>query len=117
MTSLESPLDIALLDENAEMGIDGLRELLDMYLVQADEILGGLRKAVADGSAKDVDQMAHKLAGSSAVCGVNVMVAPLRDLEKQGRAGDLNGADELVQRIDDQLDLSRRLLAEYLAGK
>jgi len=117
MTSDESPLDIALLDENVEIGIDGLRELLDMYLVQADEIMEGLRMAIDGGSAKDVDYLAHKLAGSSAVCGVKCMVSPLRDLEKRGRAGDLEGADELFNQITEQLDLSRRLLAEYLAGK
>ena len=117
MTTDESPLDIALLDENAEIGMDGFRELIDMYLVQADEILEGLQMAIAGGSAKEVNHLAHKLAGSSAVCGVKALVAPLRELEKRGRAGDLEGADELFRRITDQLELSRHLLAEYLAGK
>jgi HPt (histidine-containing phosphotransfer) domain-containing protein len=113
----ELPLDIELLDENAEIGMDGLRELLDMYLVQADELMNDLQTAIASGSAKDVDHLAHKLAGSSAVCGVKVMETPLRDLEKKGRSGNLEGADELLNQIADRLELSRRLLAEYLAGK
>ena len=117
MTSDESPLDIALLDENVEIGIEGFRDLIDLYLVQADEILEGLQMAIAGGSAKEVDYLAHKLAGSSAMCGVKAMVAPLRELEKRSRAGDLEGADELFRQITDQLELSRRLLAEYLAGK
>jgi HPt (histidine-containing phosphotransfer) domain-containing protein len=117
MVSDESPLDIALLDENVEIGLDGLRELIDMYLIQADEIMEALRMAIAGGSAKDVDHLAHKLAGSSAVCGVKALVTPLRDLEKRGRIGDLDGADDLFSQIADRLALCRRLLAEYLAGK
>jgi HPt (histidine-containing phosphotransfer) domain-containing protein len=117
MTYDESQLDIELLDENAEIGVEGLRELLDMYLEQADEILQGLQMAISGGSAADVDHLAHKLAGSSAVCGVKGMIAPLRELEKSGRTGDLENADELFLRNTDQLAVSRRLLAEYLEGK
>ena len=84
MTICESQLDIALLDENAEIGMKGLHELMDLYLNQADEILEGLRTAIADGSAEQVDHLADKLAGSSAVCGIKGMVAPLKNLEKRG---------------------------------
>ena len=61
--------------------------------------------------------MAHKLAGSSAVCGVSVMVTPLRALERRGREGQLAGADQLLAEVTQRLELSRRLLAEYLDEK
>ncbi len=112
-----TPLDVELLDEQAELGIEDLRDLIDLYLTQADEIMGELHTAIRSDAAKDVDQLAHKLAGSSAVCGANAMVAPLRSLEQRGREGKLAGADALYDRIAEQLEWCRRLLAEYLEEK
>jgi HPt (histidine-containing phosphotransfer) domain-containing protein len=117
MTPNESPLDLEILDENAEIGVEGLRELIDMYLAQADETLTSLRTAIATGAAGNVDQLAHKLAGSSAVCGVTAMVQPLRALEQRGREDRLSDADQLLGQTTDQLEICRRLLAEYLAEK
>jgi HPt (histidine-containing phosphotransfer) domain-containing protein len=111
------PLDLEILDENAEIGVEGLRELIDMYLAQADEVMRDLQAAIQTGAASDVENLAHKLAGSSAVCGVNVMVPPLRALERRGREGRLSDADQLVAQIAEGLELSRRLLTEYLAEK
>jgi HPt (histidine-containing phosphotransfer) domain-containing protein len=117
MASDVSPLDLEILDENAEIGVEGLRELIDMYLKQADETLKDLQAALRVGAASDVEHLAHKLAGSSAVCGVNVMVSPLRALEQRGREGRLADADPLLAQMTERLELSRRLLAEYLAEK
>jgi HPt (histidine-containing phosphotransfer) domain-containing protein len=117
MPPVEAPLDRALLDESAEFGLDDLRELIDLYLAQADEIMGELGTAVKTGGASDVDELAHKLAGSSAVCGVAAMVEPLRTLEKLGREDDLAGADQILAEATARLALCRRLLADYLAEK
>jgi HPt (histidine-containing phosphotransfer) domain-containing protein len=117
MAPVEAPLDRALLDENAEFGLDDLHELIDLYLAQADEIMGELRTAVRTGAAENVDNLAHKLAGSSAVCGVAAMVEPLRALEKLGREDELADADQILAEATERLALCRRLLAEYLAEK
>jgi HPt (histidine-containing phosphotransfer) domain-containing protein len=117
MTPNESPLDLEILNENAELGMEGLRELIDMYLTQADEIQENLHVAIRAGAAGDVQHLAHKLAGSSAVCGVNVMVPPLRAMEQRGREGRLSDAAPLLAQMTERLKLSRRLLAEYLAEK
>lgn len=117
MSAEESLLDKEILDENADIGIEGLRELVDMYLTQADEIVSGLQAALQAGEADEVKELAHKLAGSSAVCGVNAMVQPLRTMEQRARDRQLDDADALFAQIVESLDLSRRLLAEYLASK
>jgi HPt (histidine-containing phosphotransfer) domain-containing protein len=117
MTPVDSPLDLELLDENADFGLDDLQDLIQMYLTQADEIMGHLKTAIQAGAATDVDQLAHKLAGSSAVCGVQAMITPLRTLEKQAREGQLAGSEQVLDDAMQRLELCRRLLAEYLAGK
>lgn len=117
MTDKQPPLDIELLDESAEVGVEGLRELVDLYFAQATETLVELRKAIMANRPEVVDQLAHKLAGSSAVCGANAVIGPLRALEASGRACDLSHAGQLVARVNERLNLCHRLLDEYLADK
>jgi len=117
MQSEESPLDMEILNENAEIGMDGLHELIDMYFQQADEILRDLHMAVEAGAAKAVNLLAHKLAGSSIVCGINVMVDPLRALEQRGLENQLSDANPLLTQITERLELSRSLLDKYFAEK
>jgi HPt (histidine-containing phosphotransfer) domain-containing protein len=117
MTPVETPLDRELLDESAEYGLDDLQELIELYFDQADEIMGQLQTAVQTGAAKDIDQLAHKLAGSSAVVGVKAVIQPLRTLEKQGHEGQLAGSEQLLADATERLELCRRLLAEYMTEK
>ena len=117
MDSEEALLDMELLDESAAIGVDGLRGLIDMYLTQADEVLKELQAAIEVGAAEDVKRLAHRLAGSSAVCGVTAMIQPLRALEQRGREGQLSDADQLLAQTVQRLEVCRRLLAEYLAEK
>jgi HPt (histidine-containing phosphotransfer) domain-containing protein len=117
MDSEESLLDMELLDECAAIGVDGLRELIDLYLAQADKLLKDLRAAIAAGTAEEAKRLAHRLAGSSVVCGVTAMVQPLRALEERGREGQLSDASVLLGETVQRLEVCRRLLAEYLAEK
>jgi HPt (histidine-containing phosphotransfer) domain-containing protein len=117
MMPIEMPLDKELLEENASLGLEDLHELIELYLAQADDIMGELRTAVQTGAANEVDELAHKLAGSSAVVGVQAMVEPLRMLEKQAHAGILANSNRLLDETAERLDLCRRLLNEYMAEK
>jgi len=112
-----APLNSAVLDEHAAIGLDGLRELIDLYVDQAEKILSGLREAVRSGAAGEVRDLAHRLVGSSSVCGVDAMVAPLRALEARGREGQLADAEPLVDEIARELGRCRALLEEYLNEK
>jgi HPt (histidine-containing phosphotransfer) domain-containing protein len=109
-----SVLDLALLDEAADFGIDDLRQLIDAFLAQADEIMILLRSAIDAGDAQTTEHLAHKLAGSSGVCGAVAVMQSLRALEQSTRKGCLSEADPLLQSVAEQLESSRRLLDEYL---
>jgi HPt (histidine-containing phosphotransfer) domain-containing protein len=85
--------------------------------MKADELLKDLQAAIEVGAAEDVKRLAHRLAGSSVVCGVTAMVQPLRALEQRGREGQLSDADQLLAQTVQRLEVCRRLLAEYLAEK
>jgi len=117
MDSKEALLDMGLLDEMAVIKGEGLRGLIDMYLTKAYELRNDLQAAIEVGAAEEVRRLAHRFAGSSAVCGVTAMIQPLRALEQRGREGRLSDADQLLAQMTERLELSRRLLAEYLAEK
>ncbi|MBN2577960.1 MAG: CHASE domain-containing protein [Pirellulales bacterium] len=113
----EELLDRELLEEDADLSTDDLRELVEMYLSQAQDIKKDLKASIEAGSASGVKQSAHKLAGASMVCGAGAMVSLLRTLEQQGNEGRLAEADRLLAEFDRRLELTERALKEYLAEK
>ncbi len=58
-----------------------LREISQQYLDQAEEILAEMESAIHAGNHDATRKLAHKLAGSSATCGMVAIVDPLRALE------------------------------------
>lgn len=97
-------------------GGDGakLRMLTKLYLEQSQELMTGLENAVRDRSAKDVEFLAHKCCGASANCGANTIVAPLRELEKMGREGQLDNAEKFLYQAKQQLTAIQTYLDNYL---
>jgi HPt (histidine-containing phosphotransfer) domain-containing protein len=79
--------------EQLQSACDGdiglMRELMDLYFGQADQIMPSLQKAVETGAIDDVDHLSHKLAGSSLACGMTGIVAPLRKMEIGAKAASL----------------------------
>jgi HPt (histidine-containing phosphotransfer) domain-containing protein len=110
-------LNIELLDETCDLDPEGLGDLITMYLNQADELIEQLQSAVQLSNAEEIERIAHKLAGASAVCGVSSLVAPLRVLEQRGRDNRLTEAVELLDSVVGQLEVCRKLLFEYLKRK
>ena len=110
----ESLLNTQLLDEMSEMGLDEFEKLITLFLAQAKEILADLKKAIESGAAKTVSNLAHKLAGTSAIFGVKQLRIPLLVLEQKGDAGRLSEADELYAKACLQMELGEKALAEYL---
>ena len=104
--------------EQLQSACDGdaqlLRELMDLYFVQAAEIMAGLDKAITAGEVGQVDHLAHKLAGSSLACGMLALVPALRQLEHNAKAGHLQGAPEWFAQVGEQLEAVRHHMDDYL---
>ena len=100
-------------DGNAEL----MRELMDLYFTQADEIMAGLGKAIDAGDVAQADHFSHKLAGSSLACGMSAVVPPLRQLERNAKAGHLRGAPDWFAQVGVQLEAVRRYMRDYLRQK
>ncbi len=84
--------------EQLQSACDGdpglMRELMDLYFGQADEIMAKLGKGIAAGDVGEVDHLSHKLAGSSLACGMSALLPALRQLEHNAKAGHIDGRPE-----------------------
>jgi HPt (histidine-containing phosphotransfer) domain-containing protein len=91
-----------------------MRELVDLYFKQADDIMANLERAITGNVVGDVNHLAHKLAGSSLACGMSAVVPSLRQLEGGAKAGHINGARELLADVTAQMIVVRGLVQDYL---
>ncbi len=91
-----------------------MRELMDMYFGQADQIMLGLHQAIQTGAITEVNHLAHKLAGSSLACGLSAIVPSLRRMEQGAKAGHLDGAEASMAEAVTSLELLRHAVQDYL---
>jgi|ERR1051325_2288714 CheY-like chemotaxis protein len=71
-------------------------EILEEYLSYMSTNLEKLAVAVTAHDYREVELIAHNCAGTSATCGMNAVVAPLRELESAGRKSSLQNALPLI---------------------
>jgi HPt (histidine-containing phosphotransfer) domain-containing protein len=91
-----------------------MKELMDLYFGQADQIMPNLKKAVQEGAIDDVDHLSHKLAGSSLACGMVLIVPPLRKMEMNAKGGTLDGAAKSLAEAAESLEKLRVAVQEHL---
>ena len=107
-------VDLEQLQSTSDGDADLMRELLDLYFKQAEEIMAGLAKGIEAGNVGEVNHLSHKLAGSSLACGMSAVVPPLRQMEENAKAGHLRGATEAFAQGRVQLEAVRRFIYEHL---
>jgi CheY-like chemotaxis protein/HPt (histidine-containing phosphotransfer) domain-containing protein len=75
------PIDLERLREITDNDKEFAKQLIKDYLTQAEEILTDMKSVIHAGNFEDMRRLAHKLAGSSASCGMNAVVPTLREIE------------------------------------
>jgi HPt (histidine-containing phosphotransfer) domain-containing protein len=70
-----------------------LRELVEIYLREAQRVLDNMETALERQQAENLHFFAQRLKGNSANLGARRMTAICHELEKAGRNGRLQGAD------------------------
>ena len=73
-----------------------LRELVAMYVKESTDAMRDLRVSVQTGNWDQTERLAHRLGGTSAVCGMAGIVPPLRELEMTAKAGHRSFNEMLV---------------------
>src|SRR5208283_2157752 len=107
-----APVDIeGLIELNG--GPEGLEEIIDLFLEQSNQLIEELDAAIRTGSARTLEQCAHKFYGASANCGMTAILPPLRELEKMGRTGLLTNAEQSYADLGRQLTRIKEFFADY----
>ena len=85
LTDAVAPVDVERMREAMGDEPEEFTEILDLYLECMTSNLQQLETAVASGDRVEIQTLAHTCAGTSANCGMNAVLEPLRDLEKTAR--------------------------------
>ena len=90
-------------------------ELAGLFLAECPGLETGIREAVDARNAADLRRHAHTLKGSAGVFKAEAAVDAAQRLEKMGRDGDLDGAEEALSALARELDRLKPVLAERIA--
>ena len=95
-------LDQAVLDNIRAIDDDGtvLNEVIQMFLDEAPGYVDALRHALGSADAAQLGRVAHSMKSASFNVGAHALGELCRRLERQGKAGDIAGAPDLVAAIE-----------------
>ena len=108
-----SLVDVVCLTDTASTP-DKLKRIIALYLRHTGERLEELKTAVEQESAGDVYTVAHKCLGSSRTCGMTAIIPALTELQRMGKAGDLDGAADQVNAAQEAFQKLKPFLELYL---
>ena len=112
-TQDSSPVDMEIFMEIAG-NQERIPEMARRYIEQAHEHLETLQEAITAGIAANVKNVAHKVLGSSAMCGMSALVVLLRELERMGHDHQLADAERVFARVEQEFARIKAFFASNL---
>jgi HPt (histidine-containing phosphotransfer) domain-containing protein len=100
---LDRELALSRVGEDAEL----LKEIAALFMEDYPSVLAEIQAAAARGDALGVERAAHGLKGSVANFGAQAAVDAAFQIERMGRAGDLNRVSEAIDTLARALDALR----------
>ena len=108
-------IDWAVLEElrmlQAEGEPDFAREMMDLYVENAPQLIEAIRRAIEQNDPATLQRSAHNLKGNSASLGAQRMSALSFELEKLGRAATIEGALPIAAEVEQEFDRVRLAFA------
>lgn len=95
---------------------DLLVELVGIFLEDAPERIGSLRKALAVGDGREIARLAHSLKGICANQGAQRMAAICAEIEKRAASGALENLFETIFLLEQEFARVQRALEEVFAS-
>jgi CheY-like chemotaxis protein len=109
-------LAAAALEKLRELGGDDfLGELIDTFLAEAPSLLATLRRALEQDEADEAQRAAHTLKSNGVTFGAEDFSELCRELEARAKDSRLEGAEQLVDRIDEECARLQEALAALRA--
>ena len=107
-------IDLDTLNELKEIMEDEFTELVTVFITDGIKQIDDLRQAIAASEADNIRRIAHTLKGSSSNLGINGLSELSKTLEFKAADNQLNGADELLQKIIDEYEAVKQTLEDLL---
>jgi CheY-like chemotaxis protein len=96
-------LDDDALGSLRELGGDEfLGEVIDAFLADAPQLIATLRRSLDEQSTEELRRAAHTLKSNGATLGAQEFAELCRTLEQRAKEGELDGASELIDRIEQE---------------
>jgi CheY-like chemotaxis protein len=106
-------LDTAALDSLRELGGDDfLTEVIDTFFADAPTLLATLRRSLDEEDTAELRRAAHTLKSNGSTLGAGDFAELCRTVEQRAKEGQLSGAAELVDRIDQAYESLHDALAK-----
>src|SRR5438552_10552531 len=83
-------------------GDDFLAEVIDAFLADAPELIATLRRSLDEQGTEELRRAAHTLKSNGATLGAGEFAELCRTLEQRAKAGELDGASQLVEQIEQE---------------
>ncbi|HEX8099618.1 MAG TPA: PAS domain S-box protein, partial [Actinomycetota bacterium] len=95
------------------VGSDAVVELAQTFIADSQRLLSELRDDISAGRAPEARRRAHSLKSTAATFGATELSEQCRHLEHLAQSGTLDGADDLLSRIEEQLHRTHDALKEF----
>jgi two-component system sensor histidine kinase/response regulator len=91
------------LESLRDLGGDAfLGEVIDAFLADAPELVATLRRSLDEQGSEELRRAAHTLKSNGATLGAAEFAELCRTLEQRAKEGELDGASELVNQIEQE---------------
>jgi HPt (histidine-containing phosphotransfer) domain-containing protein len=81
-------------------------KLIQMFLGDAPGQIEHIRAAITAGDCKEAGRLAHKIGGAAANMGCEHLSSAAKDMEKSGKAGDLEALTKGIPNFEEQFRLT-----------
>ena len=110
-------LDDGALESLRDLGGDAfLGEVIDAFLADAPELIATLRRSLGEQGSEELRRAAHTLKSNGATLGAADFAEQCRTLEQRAKDGHLDGASELVDRIEQEYRPLEEALSALRSG-
>lgn len=90
------------------------QEMVEFHFCDTGPVLAQMRTALRNGDAAEMGNAAHRLNGTLGALGAASATDAARLVEQMGTCGQLTGAAEAIQQLEEQLAILHRALAPHL---
>jgi len=98
-------------------GDDTVRELAVLFLKECTRLLSDIRDSIPPGDAERLRRGAHTLRGSADLFGAHHVSALAQQLENMGQEEDLNGGQEIVDRLQYEINRVTTALQSFMRSR